>query len=97
MTDKKNEAVRLLVVSRETSVLRPLEAIGESNLWRVECAGNGWEAMEKVQSGELPDLLVLDLPQGDGDGPHMLRWLRRLRPELPIVLISSSDDPEHKR
>jgi DNA-binding NtrC family response regulator len=48
--------------------------------------------MERVQSGLAPDLLLLDLPRGDSDGLHILRWLRRLRPELPIILICDPGD-----
>lgn len=48
--------------------------------------------MERVQSGVTPDLLILDLPRADGDGLHFLRWLRRLRPELAILVLCDADD-----
>ncbi len=48
--------------------------------------------MERVQSGITPDLLILDLSRVDIDGLHFLRWLRRLRPELPIVTICDQND-----
>ena len=48
--------------------------------------------MERIQSGVSPDLLILDLPRGEADGLHFLRWLRRLRPELPIIAICDQDD-----
>jgi two-component system, NtrC family, response regulator AtoC len=86
------EAIHLLVVSREPSVLRPLWTVGESNSWRLETAGSGWEALERIQSGAVPDLLLLDLPRGDADSLHVLRWLHRVRPELPIVLLSYAED-----
>jgi two-component system, NtrC family, response regulator AtoC len=86
------ESPRLLVVSRDAVVLRPLWSIGEANHWQLECTANAWEAMERVQSGMTPDLLLLDLPLGDTDGLYILRWLRRLRPELPILLLSHPDD-----
>jgi two-component system, NtrC family, response regulator AtoC len=86
------EAVRLLVVSREPGVLRPLWSIGESNAWHLETAGSGWEALERIQAGALPNLLLLELPRGDGDSLHVLRWLRRLRPELPVILLSYPED-----
>ena len=66
--------------------------MGESNYWQLESAANAWEAMERVQSGVTPDLLLLDLPHRDADGLHILRWLRRLRPALPIILIGHPDD-----
>jgi len=91
------ETTRLLVVSRESAVLRPLWSISESNSWHLETAGNGWEAMERVQSGATPDLLLLDLPRGDADSLHLLRWLRRLRPELPIILIAYPEDASREK
>jgi two-component system, NtrC family, response regulator AtoC len=86
------ETMRLLVVSREPAVLRPLWSIAEANAWHLETAGSGWEAMERVQLGVAPHLLLLDLPRGDVDGLHILRWLRRLRPELPVVVLSHAED-----
>jgi two-component system, NtrC family, response regulator AtoC len=91
------ETVHLLVVSREPAVLRPLWSIGESNCWHLETADSGWEAMERLQSGAIPNLLLLESAGSDGDGLHMLRWLRRVRPELPIILISPTDDAERKQ
>src|SRR5271170_2464992 len=86
------ETTRLLVVSRDSVVLRLLWSIGELNYWQLESAANAWEAMERVHSGVTPDLLLLDLPLGDADGLHVLRWLRRLRPPLPVILIGHADD-----
>jgi two-component system, NtrC family, response regulator AtoC len=48
--------------------------------------------MEQVQSGAAPDLLLLDVPRGDTDSLHLLRWLRRLRPDLPVVVLCYPDD-----
>ena len=84
--------LRLLVVSREAAVLGPLWSAGEVHGWQLEGATCGWGAMERVQSGITPDLLVLDLPRSDKDALHFLRWLRRLRPELPIVALYDRED-----
>jgi two-component system response regulator AtoC len=97
VTANATATTRLLVVSRESAVLRPLWSMGESNSWQLESATNAWEAMERVQSGTTPDLLLLDLPNGDGDGLHILRWLRRLRPALPVILIGHPNDVGRKQ
>jgi two-component system response regulator AtoC len=89
---KRIETARLLFVSRDAVFVRTLWSMGESSSWQLEIVGNVWEAMELVQSGVTPDLLLLDLPQGDVDGLHILRWLRRLRPALPIILIGHPGD-----
>jgi len=86
------KTLRLLVVSREPAVLRLLWSIEESNCWRVETAAGGWEAMEQVQSDTHPHLLLLDIPRGDSDSLHLLRWLRRLCPDLPVVVLCYPED-----
>ena len=97
MTEKGIDTARLIVVSHDSAVLRSLSSIGESNDWQCESADNAWEAIERVLSGVAPDLLLLDQPQGDAEGLHILRWLRRLRPALPIILIGHPDDAGRKQ
>jgi DNA-binding NtrC family response regulator len=96
VTDNAIETVRLLIVSKEPTVVRSLWSIGEMNSWQLETVGSGWEALESVQAGVTPDLLLLDLPRGDADSLHILRWLRRLRPNLSIILLCYPDDAGRK-
>jgi two-component system, NtrC family, response regulator AtoC len=84
--------MRILVVSRELTVLQPLWSLMELNSWELETVTTGWEALERVQSGLTPNLIVVDMSRGDTDCLHILRWLRRLRPELPLVLLCHPDD-----
>jgi DNA-binding NtrC family response regulator len=97
MKSSANEVKRLLVVSRDSSILRPLWLIGESNGWQLEIAADPWEAIDRAQSGEVLDLLLLDFPQGSADALQSLRWLRQLRPALPIILIGHPDDHGRKQ
>jgi len=97
MTENAIETVRLLVVSKEPAVLRPLWSIGEVNSWHLETVGSGWEALDRVQAGITPDVLVLDLPRGDADSLHIVRWLRRVRPSMPIILLSYPDDAAREK
>lgn len=92
MAENATATIRVLVVSRDLAVLRSLWSMAESNSWRLETAGSGWEALERIQSGAVPDLLLLDRPRGDSDGLYILRWLRRLYPGLPIILLSYAED-----
>lgn len=86
------ETARLLVVSRESSILRPLWSAAEPNAWQIESAVSAWDAIERIQSGAAPHLLLLDLPRGDGDNLHLLRWLRRLRPDLPVIVTCFAEE-----
>jgi two-component system, NtrC family, response regulator AtoC len=96
MLRKPNELATLLVVSRDSAVLRPLWSMGEPNGWQLEIASDPWEAISRAQSTATIDLILLDLPQGHGDGLHSLHWLRKLRPELPIILIGHPEDNGRK-
>jgi two-component system, NtrC family, response regulator AtoC len=93
----EKETAQLLVVCRDSAVLRPLWSIAESHAWSVEITASAWDAIEHVQSGAAPNLLLLDLPQGDDDFLHILRWMRRLRPDLPVIVTCSSEDASRKR
>ena len=92
MAQNAVETTRVLVVSRETALLHLLWSIGDSNSWQLENVASGWDAMERVQSDVSPHMILLDLPRGDGDSLHLLRWLRRLRPELPVLVLCHEDD-----
>lgn len=46
-----------------------------------------------------PSLIITDLEMPGGDGFSVLRHLRRKPPaqSLPVLMLSSSDDPNHRR
>jgi two-component system response regulator AtoC len=94
MEDKGPSTVRLLFVTREPSSLPCLWEVGDGNSWQVETAYSGLEALERVQSGVTPSLVLLELVPGDPDSLHTLRWLRRVRPQLPVVLLSQAEDTQ---
>jgi two-component system response regulator AtoC len=96
LPENQTETVRLLIVSREPAVLRPLWSMAEAHAWHIESAVSAWDAMERVQSGVAPHLLLLDLPRGDSDSLHILRWMRRLRPDLPVVVLCYAEDAGRK-
>jgi signal transduction histidine kinase/CheY-like chemotaxis protein len=59
----------------------------------VREAGNGKEAIEALQVGPLPDMIILDLLMAEMDGFEFLRQVRP-NPEwsrIPVVVVSSLD------
>jgi two-component system, NtrC family, response regulator AtoC len=89
---ENSKAVRLLVVSRDPAVLRTLDPMEQSPAWQLETVSNGWEAMERMQSGTNSHVLVLDTPVQDSEPVHFLRWLRCFRPDFPVILLCSPED-----
>jgi two-component system, NtrC family, response regulator AtoC len=88
------EPIRLIVVSREPSLLRMLHAIGVCNGWQVEMAGSAWDAMEWLQGGMPPHLLAVDFAHGDDEGAHLLRWVGRLQHDLPLLVVCDREDAQ---
>ena len=85
----------MLVVSRDPAPINALAAMGQTNAWHLETAGSGCEALERLQSNHIPNLVIVDLARGDADGLYALRWLRRVRPGLAVILLGYADDAQH--
>lgn len=89
MDDNDNKTVNILLVGQDPSGFQPIFNICKAHSWGMEQASDGLEALEVMQA-ETPDLVLLDLIPQDTDGFHILRLLRRVRPELPVVLLCCS-------
>lgn len=97
MPEETIKIVRVLVVSQEATIVSQLCSLGAKNSWDIENATDGWAAIERLEAGAVPDLLMLEAPQRDPGGLHFLRWARRLRPQLPILLICDPGDPSTRK
>ncbi len=79
---------RLLLVEDEDMV----RAVAERALTRagytVTTASDGDEGLEIVQAGGEFDLIVSDVVMPAMDGPTMIREVRKLRPEMPVLFMS---------
>jgi two-component system, NtrC family, response regulator AtoC len=90
------ESAQILFVSKERSALDLPWTGNDVRGWQVETATTGWEALERVHAGPGPDLVLLDLITDHSEGMHTLRWLRRVRPDLPVLVLASPDDSSLK-
>ena len=79
---------RLLLVEDEDMV----RAVAERALTRagytVTVASDGDEGLEIVQAGGEFDLIVSDVVMPAMDGPTMIREVRKLRPDMPVLFMS---------
>ena len=60
-------------------------------------AGSAAEALMLVKEHADLDVALLDLKLPDMDGLQTISALAELRPELPVIVISSSEDPQDAR
>jgi two-component system response regulator AtoC len=60
--------------------------------YKVETASTGEEALERVQKGLQPDLVLLDLLMPGIDGLQTLEQLRQLQPGVKVVMLSCVSD-----
>src|ERR1700736_4522959 len=86
------EAVNILLVDDEPGMLRYIRTLLEVDEYKVETASTGEEALERVQKGLQPDLVLLDLLMPGIDGLETLEQLRKLQPGVKVVMLSCVSD-----
>jgi two-component system response regulator AtoC len=88
----------ILVVDDESEVRSYLGAALGSKGYRVEFADNGEDVLERIRPNGDPDeaeisLILLDLLMPYKDGLETLEQLRRIRPEVPVIILSGAASP----
>src|SRR5271167_4677813 len=87
-----SEAANILLVDDEPGMLRYIRTLLEVDEHKVQTASTGEEAVEHVQKGLHPDLVLLDLLMPGIDGLQTLEKLRQLKPGLKVVMLSCVND-----
>src|SRR3954454_22084601 len=87
-----SETANILLVDDEPGMLRYIRTLLEVDEYKVETATTGEEALERVQKGLQPDLVLLDLLMSGIDGLQTLEQLRELRPGVKVVMLSCVND-----
>jgi CheY-like chemotaxis protein len=83
----------ILVVDDSQEMQRYLRLLLELDSYEVETASNGSEALRRLRDGCVPALVLLDMQMPGMDGLSTLRSLRKLRPDLKVIMCSAVDDP----
>ena len=62
--------------------------------YKTLAAENGHQVLKKVKNSNLGDIsaVLLDLEMPEMDGMETLKHLRKHRPDLPVVILTSKDD-----
>src|SRR5437588_2546083 len=86
------DAANILLVDDEPGMLRYIRTLLEVDDYKVETASTGEEAVDRVQKGLQPDLVLLDLLMPGIDGLQTLEQLRQLQPSVKVVMLSCVND-----
>jgi two-component system response regulator AtoC len=86
------EKAKILLVDDEPGMLRYIRTLLEVDDHDVETASTGEEALELVQKGLTPTLVLLDLLMPGIDGLETLEGLRKLQPNVKVVMLSCVND-----
>jgi two-component system KDP operon response regulator KdpE len=87
--------LRVLVVDDEPAIRRFLRLSYIAEGYLVEEAEDGRSALAALRA-KAPDLLILDLGLPDLDGVEVIRQLRELGSNIPIMVLSSRMDEKSK-
>jgi two-component system, NtrC family, response regulator AtoC len=79
---------RILIVDDEASIRRILEVSFEKNGWRPLVAQHAREALETLRKGQI-DCVLSDVTMPGMSGYELLREIKSLRPELPVVIMTA--------
>jgi DNA-binding response OmpR family regulator len=83
--------MRILVVEDELNLARVIRRGLEGQGYQVSLAETGEDAVLFVRTEPI-DLVLLDIALPDMDGHAVLGELRRLRRDLPVIMLTARDD-----
>jgi len=87
-----SEAANILLVDDEPGMLRYIRTLLEVDDYKVETATTGEEALQRVEKGLHPDLVLLDVLMPGIDGLETLEKLRQMKPGIKVVMLSCVSD-----
>jgi len=88
--------VKVLVVDDERAVRESLRRALELEGYEVELAGDGSEALYRLESNGQPDAVVLDVHMPGVDGLEVSRRLRRKGNAVPILMLTARAEVESR-
>lgn len=84
---------KILIIEDEAAIRRVLTKIltEENDSYKVEEAEDGLQGLEKVKNEDY-DLILCDIKMPKMDGVEVLEAVKKIKPEIPMVMISGHGD-----
>ncbi len=60
--------------------------------YKVETAVSAYDALQRLQRGPIPDLVLMNVGQTSSEGLQTLQQARELHPELKVIMTGAGDD-----
>lgn len=86
---------KILIIEDEAAIRRVLSKIlsEENDAYQVEDAEDGFLGLEKIKNNDY-DLVLCDIKMPKMDGVEVLEAVKKIKPEIPMVMISGHGDME---
>ncbi len=86
---------RILIIEDEAAIRRVLTKIlsEENDTYIVEDAEDGIQGLERIKNNDY-DLVLCDIKMPKMDGVELLEAVKKIKPEIPMVMISGHGDME---
>jgi two-component system, NtrC family, nitrogen regulation response regulator NtrX len=86
---------KILIIEDEAAIRRVLTKIlsEENDTYQVEEAEDGLSGVEKIKNEDY-DLVLCDIKMPKMDGVEVLEAVKKIKPEIPMVMISGHGDLE---
>jgi two-component system response regulator MprA len=88
--------MKILVVDDERAVRESLRRALELEGYEIELAGDGSEALYRLESNEEPDAMILDVLMPGVDGLEVCRRLRGSGSRLPVLMLTARTEVEDR-
>jgi two-component system response regulator AtoC len=83
---------KILVVDDEPSIRKYLQTLLEVDGYNVETVSSGREAIARVNGGERPDFIILDVLMPEMNGIETLKELMQVDRTLNVIMLSCSNE-----
>src|SRR5207344_169726 len=95
-SSSNNWAMKILVVDDERAVRESLRRALELEGYEIELAGDGNEALYRLEANDEPDAMILDVLMPGIDGLEVCRRLRGTGSKLPVLMLTARTEVEDR-